>query len=112
MAKLFSKEYHEYSNTWHFKSRVMELAKNDLKYEKFFDEKGNIVLRFEATENVADLFQGKLVIVYNKKKRKIINHNCSICKKQNCFHFLTVLNYAFKYLSTEDLQEEIGRAHV
>lgn len=106
MAKLFSKEYHEYSNTWHFKSRVMELAKNDLKYEKFFDEKGNIVLRFEATENVADLFQGKLVIVYNKKKRKIINHNCSICKKQNCFHFLTVLNYAFKYLSTEDLQED------
>lgn len=108
MARLFGKEYHEHSNTWYFKSSAKNFDRSDLTYTKYLDEHGNVVITFRASDRRKIIFPAKVKIIYNKDTREIPSHQCSICKKNDlCSHFLTVINYAYKYLSTDILDNNV-----
>ena len=98
MAKLFGSDYHAFSNSWYFKSSVRNLKKGDLSYKKFLNENGDVVLEFISSEGNENKFLQKIEIIYDKKRRKIMQHTCSDCGKDDCRHYLTVLNYAPIYL--------------
>ncbi|MFO7896111.1 MAG: SNF2-related protein [Candidatus Cloacimonadales bacterium] len=106
MAKLFGADYHAFSNSWYFKSSVRNLKKDDLEFKKFLDENGAVVFEFRAAAGKENKFLQKLELVYDKSRRKIIQHTCSDCGREECRHYLTVLNYAYNYLSTSILDEQ------
>lgn len=105
MARLFGKEYHENSNSWFFKSSLIRLMKEDLIYKDYLDENKNIVFRFEAVPAKKYTFPAKMEILYDKKNEKIINHSCSECDDQECRHYLSIIKYAYNFLSTDILEK-------
>ncbi|MCD6181842.1 MAG: DEAD/DEAH box helicase [Candidatus Cloacimonetes bacterium] len=111
MARLFSKEYHEHSNSWHFRSLVIPLPKDSLVFTQFLDEKGNAVLRFRAADNAPNPFPVKLEILYNREDRTILAHHCSECQQDVCRHYLTLLHYAYHHLSTDLLDVPIVQTY-
>ena len=111
MARLFGTEYHEHSNSWYFKSTVLKLQYRDLVFKKYLDEKQDVIFKFEAISKKQNVFSAKVEIVYNKKNRKITRHFCSECKIDECKHYLSILSYAYNYLSTEMLEQEVVQAY-
>ncbi len=111
MAKLFSSDFHAFSNSWYFKSSVRNLKKGALTYKKFLNENGDVVLEFMASEGNESKFLQKIEIIYDKKRRKIVQHTCSDCGKEDCRHYLTVLNYAYNYLSTDILEQQVVQTY-
>lgn len=107
MARLFGKEYHTHSNSWFFKSSVIRLQFRELNYRKYLDENENVIFKFESIPKKRNVFTAKLEIVYNKKKRQIVSHYCSECASDECKHYLSVINYAYNYLSTDILEKEV-----
>ena len=105
MARLFGKEFHGHSNSWFFKSSIIHLKNNELTSQNYLNENGNIVFKFEP--NSTKYFDVKIEIIYDKNAHKILQHRCSKCGKEECKHYLSVLNYAYKFLSTEILDEKI-----
>ncbi|MEA2095576.1 MAG: DEAD/DEAH box helicase, partial [Candidatus Cloacimonadota bacterium] len=105
MARLFGKEYHENSNSWFFKSSLIRLMKDDLIYKNYLDENKNIVFRFEAVPAKKYTFPAKMEILYDKKSEKIINHSCSECDDKECRHYLSIIKYAYNFLSTDMLEK-------
>ena len=105
MARLFGKEYHENSNSWFFKSSLIRLMKDDLIYKNYLDENKNIVFRFEAVPAKKYTFPAKMEILYDKKNEKIINHSCSECDDKECRHYLSIIKYAYNFLSTDMLEK-------
>ncbi len=105
MARLFGKEYHENSNSWFFKSSLIRLMKDDIIYKDYLDENKNVVFRFEAVPAKKYTFSAKLEIIYDKKSEKIINHSCSECDDKECRHYLSIIKYAYNFLSTEILEK-------
>ena len=106
MARLFGTEYHEHSNSWFFKSSVIKFVKNDLLYRKYLDENKNMIFKFEAVQEKLHVFTPKVEITYNRKKEIIIKHVCSECGEDDCKHYLSILNYAYNYLSTDMLEKK------
>ncbi len=111
LARLFGTEYHEHSNSWYFKSTVLKLQYRDLEFKKYLDEKKDIIFKFESITKKLNVFPAKVEIVYNKKKRKITKHFCSECKADDCKHYLSILSYAYNYLSTEMLEQEVVQTY-
>ena len=100
MAKIFGREYHEQSNSWHFRSSITEYAKDDIILRFNKDEQENNVLIFTPKEK-NPFNKWKVTIVYDLKKRRIKSHKCSICGEDVCEHYMTILNYGYKYYSTD-----------
>ena len=105
MARLFGKEYHENSNSWFFKSSLIRLMKDDLIYKDYLDENKNVVFRFEAVPAKKYTFPAKMEILYDKKNEKIITHSCSECDDKECRHYLSIIKYAYNFLSTDVLEK-------
>ncbi|MCD4819758.1 MAG: DEAD/DEAH box helicase [Candidatus Cloacimonetes bacterium] len=111
MARLFGAEFHEHSNTWFFKSSILELKKDDVLFKKFLDEKGNVIFKFEASDSRKKYFKPIVTIVYQKKKQDVIFHECSECGTSICKHYLSVINYSYNYLSTDIVKSEIVQTY-
>jgi len=105
MARLFGKEFHELSNTWFFKSSLIDLQKGDLHLKKYLDEQENLILIFEAAAHKKLYFSVKIEIVYDRINHEIIHHHCSVCGEKPCRHYLSVIDYCYHYL-TEDVAEQ------
>ncbi|MEA1973097.1 MAG: SNF2-related protein, partial [Candidatus Cloacimonadota bacterium] len=99
MAKIFGREYHELSNSWHFRSSITEYEKDDIVLRFNKDEQDNNVLIFSPKEK-NPFNKWKVTIVYDLKKRRIKDHKCSICGEDICEHYMTVLNFGYKNYST------------
>ncbi len=108
MPRLFGKEYHEHSNTWYFHSTVRNFQKNDITYTTYRDEKGYTVFTFRAVPSFEQKFSAKVKIIYDTDEQKIVKHECNRCRKEDtCSHYLSIINYGYKYLDTEILEEKI-----
>ncbi len=108
MARLFGNEYHEHSNTWYFRSSVKTLKQDELEYSLYKDENGHIVFNFSAVSEDNPRFPGKITILYDAESRKILSHECTICSQDDtCPHYLTILEYTYRFLSTDILQERV-----
>ena len=105
MGKLFIKEFHENSSLWYFKTSIIPLNKEDLIIDKFIDEKQNLILKFSAVEDKRKIFPAVIDIIYDSINEKITYHNCSICKEEGCSHYFSILNYAYNFLTTEDIKK-------
>lgn len=111
MARLFGKEYHESSNSWFFKSSIIHLKKSDLSFQNYLDENKEIVFKFEPTTSIRPIFEAEVEIIYNKSKRKISEHRCSQCGEEDCKHYLSILNYAYKFLTTDMLEKKVVQTY-
>jgi len=105
MARLFGKEYHEHSNSWFFKSSLIRLMKDDLTYKDYLDENKNVVISFEAIPAKKYIFPAKIEILYNKEEEKIVKHSCSECDDKECRHYLSIIKYAYNFLSSDLLEK-------
>jgi len=111
LARLFGSEFHEHSNTWFYKSSIIDFKKNDLLFKKYLDEKGNVIFKFEASEVRKKYFKPIITIIYNKKKHDVIYHECSECGNSICKHYLSVINYSYFYISTDIIDSEIVQTY-
>ncbi len=108
MARLFGKDYHEHSNTWYFNQTVIPLQEGDLLYWKSLDESDRIRFRFFPRQDCREQFCDHISIVYNPVEERIVSHNCSECGEDDtCCHYLTLLQYAYRFLTTDILKENI-----
>ncbi|MCF7920696.1 MAG: DEAD/DEAH box helicase [Candidatus Cloacimonetes bacterium] len=103
MARLFGREYHESSNTWYYKSSVMKLEAADITLKKYRDEQGCIVLEFRTQGEKARLFPLSMKITYDPQKNEIINWGCLTCRESNCRHYLSIIDYAYHNLTTDQI---------
>ncbi len=107
MARLFGKEFHEQSNTWYFKNIIQKFQKDELVFKKYLDEESNIVFKFEAVPSKKHRFPVQIIIKYSKTRNEILNYHCSEDGNDNCKHYLSVLNYAYHFLTTDILEKEV-----
>ncbi|MDD4156209.1 MAG: DEAD/DEAH box helicase [Candidatus Cloacimonetes bacterium] len=98
MAKLFSKEYHEISNTWYFKQNVLNINKDSVNYTiyKLYDYLYRIVFRvfFNSFE--------KLYIInidYDYDSKRIIKCTSQNERLEN-FYKYALIKYAYENLTT------------
>ncbi|MFC1887304.1 SNF2-related protein, partial [Candidatus Cloacimonadota bacterium] len=109
MARLFGKEFHEHTNSWYYKNLIRDYEESEIVYSKFLDENGNIIFKFTGTEN--SQFQTNVEIVYNKNKREIISHNCIEDGDGICTHYLSIINHAYNYYSTDILNTQVVQTY-
>jgi len=108
MARLFGKDYHEHSNTWYFSQAIIPLQEGDLLYWKSLDESDRIRFRFFPEQSKNHLFSSSVNVVYDPVQEKIISYKCSDCGSEDaCRHYLSLLYYAYHYLKTDILKENI-----
>lgn len=108
MARLFSKDYHDRSNSWYFNHAVIPLEPGDLWYWHTVDEAGNILLRFSPTKEKRDYFCAWIEVLYDPRLQRIVRFQCAECgQDESCRHFLSLLHYAYQYLSDDILKEEL-----
>ncbi|MBI9031395.1 DEAD/DEAH box helicase family protein [bacterium] len=107
MAKLFRKEYNIHANSWYFRDNVIKTEKDDLLFWKSIDQKGNYNFIFFAQNHLKKYFSGIVRIKYDAEHSTILEHYCSEDLDKSCNHYLTVLDYAYKYLSDEVLNDDL-----
>lgn len=108
MARLFRKEYHEHSNTWYFKQSLLPIEPNQLFCRKSRDEKGNYLFRFYTLPEYSGGLVLHVDITYDPREEVILSHSCTECKENDtCKHYLSVINYAYNYLTDDVLDEEV-----
>lgn len=107
MARLFSKDYHELSNSWYFNHAVIPLDKDDLWYWLAADEAGRFQMRFFPSQDKTEYFSEWVEVLYDPIEEKILRHRCAECKHDDsCRHYLSLLRYAYLNLSTDVFIEE------
>ncbi len=112
MARLFGNEYHEHSNTWYFRSSVKSLQLGNLEYNYYKNENGDVVFQFKAASADDARFPGTLKIIYDPTNRKILEQHCTVCTQEDtCPHYLTVLDYAYRFLSTDILEAPVVQTY-
>ncbi len=111
MAKLFRKEYSIHANSWYFRDNVIKTKEGDILHWKSLDENGNYNLIFFAVKTLKKYFPGVVRIKYSNAKEEVISHYCSEDFDISCNHYLTVIDYAYKYLSTDIFDEEIVQVY-
>ncbi|OQY39480.1 MAG: hypothetical protein B6226_01765 [Candidatus Cloacimonetes bacterium 4572_65] len=107
MAKLFRNEYNKHANAWYFKDTVIKTKSGDLLYWKSLDENGLYNFRFFAESSLKKHFPGVVTIQYDHQLDEIVSHYCSEDLDRSCNHYLTVVDYAYKYILDDIIQEEI-----
>lgn len=106
MARLFSKDYHELSNSWYFNHAVIPLVKGDLWYWLAIDAAGCYQMRFFPSQEKTEYFSPWVEVLYDPASERILNHACAECKDDdNCRHYLSLLRYSYLNLSTDILSE-------
>lgn len=107
MARLFSKDYHELSNSWYFNHAVIPLKQGDLWYWLATDEAGKYQMRFFPSQDQSEYFSPWVEVIYDAAEERIIKHKCAECSgDESCRHYLSLLRYAYNYLSTDIFDEE------
>ena len=107
MAKLFRKEYNIHANSWYFRDHVIKTEKDDLLFWKSIDQKGNYNFTFFSQNYLKKYFPGIVRIKYDAKNATILEHYCSEDLDKSCNHYLTVLDYAYKFLSDDVLDDDV-----
>jgi SNF2 family DNA or RNA helicase len=108
MARLFSKDYHDRSNSWYFNHAVIPLSEGDLWYWHTVDEAGNVLLRFFPSQEKRDYFSAWVEVLYDPRTEKIIRYRCAECGlEETCRHYLSLLRYSYHYLSDDILKEDL-----
>ena len=108
MARLFSKDYHDRSNSWYFNHAVIPLSEGDLWHWHTVDEAGNILLRFFPTLEKRDYFSAWVEVLYDPRSQMIIRYSCAECgQDESCRHYLSLLRYSYHFLSDDILQEDL-----
>ncbi len=106
MARLFSKDYHLLSTSWYFNHAVIALSQGDLWYWHTLDEAGNYKLRFFPGQDKREHFSAYVDVVYDPRQEQILSHHCHECKEEeSCRHYLSLLRYAYLYLSTDIFEQ-------
>lgn len=111
MSRLFGKEYHEQSSAWYFKNVVIKLDREDLIVNTYLDERNQIIFSFEAPADKFQFFPAKIRVNYSPETQSINSHVCSDCRDDNCNHYLSILNYAYQYLTTDMLTSKMVHAY-
>ena len=112
MSKLFRKEYFRYSASWYFKQNIRKIKKGHLSFRSFIDEKGLVIFNFSPIHKFKKKFPTEIFIIYDKKTETIKEHVCSFCKSEkNCDHYLTVIKYAYHYLTTKIIESNPVQAY-
>lgn len=106
MAKLFRKEYNIHANSWYFRDHVLKTEKGDILFWKSIDQNGNYNLIFFAQNFFKKFFPGIVRIKYDAKNATILEHYCSEDLDKSCNHYLTVVDYSYKYLSDDILEDD------
>ena len=102
MARLFSKDYHELSNSWYFNHAIIVLEAGNLEFWHSVDELGRYHMRFFPIEAIRGHFSERLDLVFDPKKGIVLSHNCSECgASEDCRHYLSVLRYGYFHLNTD-----------
>lgn len=108
MARLFSKDYHDKSNSWYFNHAVILLEDGDLWYWHIEDESDNVLMRFFPTKNKKQYFSAWVEVLYDPRQTRILSHKCAECgADESCRHYLSILRYAYNYLSDDVLKEDL-----
>ncbi|MCB5278215.1 MAG: DEAD/DEAH box helicase [Candidatus Cloacimonetes bacterium] len=108
MARLFSKDYHDKSNSWYFNHAVILLEEGDLWYWYTKDESANVVMRFYPSINKREYFSAWVEVLYNPQEKRIISYKCAECgQEESCRHYLSLLRYAYNFISDDILKEEM-----
>ncbi|MDD3532645.1 MAG: DEAD/DEAH box helicase [Candidatus Cloacimonetes bacterium] len=108
MARLFSKDYHDRSNSWYFNHAVIPLSEGDLWYWHTQDEAGNVLLRFFPTLDKRDYFSAWVEVLYDPRTEMILRFRCAECgQDETCRHYLSLLRYSYHYLSDDILKEDL-----
>ncbi|MFA7024621.1 MAG: DEAD/DEAH box helicase [Candidatus Cloacimonadaceae bacterium] len=108
MARLFSKDYHDRSNSWYFNHAVIPLSEGDLWHWHTVDEAGNILLRFFPTLEKRDYFSAWVEVLYDPRSQMINRYSCAECgQDESCRHYLSLLRYSYHFLSDDILQEDL-----
>jgi len=108
MARLFSKDYHNRSNSWYFNHAVIPLEEGDLWYWHTIDEAGKILFRFIPTQEKKEYFSKWVEVLYDPRTKLIDHFHCAECgTEESCRHYLSLLHYAYHYLSDDILDEEL-----
>ncbi|MDD3535345.1 MAG: DEAD/DEAH box helicase [Candidatus Cloacimonetes bacterium] len=106
MARLFSKDYHELSNSWYFNHAVIPLVKGDLWYWLAIDATGCYQMRFFPSQEKTEYFSAWVEVLYDPAAERILSHACAECKDDdNCRHYLSLLRYSYLNLSTDIFSE-------
>jgi SNF2 family DNA or RNA helicase len=103
MARLFGSEFHEHSNSWYYQKSVYKLAKSDIEFKKYLDEQGNVIMEFRTVKEKARYFPLDIKISYDLQKRIILNWKCFTCGQSVCRHFLSIVDFAYHNMTTEEL---------
>lgn len=102
MARLFSKDYHERSNSWFFNHVVIALSEGELEHWQSLDADGRYHLRFFPVEEKRQYFPARLDVVYDPATQSVVEHDCPECgHDENCRHYLSVLRYSYHFLKTD-----------
>ena len=102
MARLFSKDYHELSNSWYFNHAVIPLGKGDLWYWLAGDEAGRFQMRFFPSQDKTEYFSAWVEVLYDPASERVVSHKCAECSSdEGCRHYLSLLRYAYLNLSTD-----------
>lgn len=108
MARLFSKDYHEKSNSWYFNHAVILLEDGDLWYWNTEDEKGNVLMRFYPANEHREYFSPWVEVLYEPQEKRIIRYECAECSTdEGCRHYLSLLRYAYIYLSDHIMDQDL-----
>jgi len=107
MARLFSKDYHELSNSWYFNHAVIPLSGGDLWYWIVSDEAGRYQMRFFPSKEKTEYFSDWVEVLYDPIQERIISHKCAECSEdESCRHYLSLLRYAYLNLSTDIFEQK------
>jgi SNF2 family DNA or RNA helicase len=107
MARLFSKDYHDKSNSWYFNHAVILLEEGDLWYWHTEDESANVLMRFFPINDKREYFSSWVEVLYDPEDKRILSYDCAECgTDEGCRHYLSLLRYAYNYISDDVLKEE------
>lgn len=107
MARLFSKDYHDRSNSWYFNHAIILLEDGDLWYWHTLDESDNVLFRFYPTRDKREYFSAWVEVLYDPREQRILSFQCAECAQDDsCRHYLSLLRYAYNFISDDILKEK------
>ncbi len=98
---ILKKEYLNQSNSWLFQDAI-KFPQNGLKVKSRKIGK-NCFRICLYLPNDAKNASFKVKIDYNLEADQVLSHHCYSCKKNDCSHYFSAIDYCYKHLSSEDL---------
>lgn len=108
MARLFSKDYHDKSNSWYFNHAVILLEEGDLWHWHTEDESAKVLMRFFPKIGKEEYFSPWIEVLYDSVEKRILRFDCAECgSDEGCRHYLSLLRYAYNFISDDVLSEKL-----